>query len=220
MSGKFFLQTLTKFKAAKPESGIGFLCLTAVNWANNLDRHVRSAATFFLLVSTFGSIKHEILWLRQGKIKSLKQSTILKWVGPDREPSKPSKNENREEQARLEEKSQAGTSGPSGSRNFKNFEFKHNPHKPRTWFTGTRSGISVTRPQSTQELNSGHGYITTRKLILCFVSFVWKPSKIICFPRQRLIRNLRGLAKRTGKMQWIKRKGFKNTSHLNLTGKQ
>jgi len=47
--------------------------------------------------------------------EAFKQSTILKWVGPDREPSKPSKNENREEQARLEEKSQAGTSGPQAA---------------------------------------------------------------------------------------------------------
>ena len=42
--------------------------------------------------------------------EAFKQSTLRKWVRPDREPSKPSKNENREEQVGLEKTSQAEVS--------------------------------------------------------------------------------------------------------------
>lgn len=122
---------------------------------------------------------------RKNNQETSKQSTLLRWVRPDREPWK---TENRGEQAVLEETSQesdeqaAGTSNTSNSNhkdlNCRPLQICHQCQKapinrrtlnfPKERLETVRRNVHFNQCGS----NRGHGYIMSRKLTWCYVSLV------------------------------------------------
>ena len=174
---------------------------------------------------------------RKNNQETSKQSTLLRWVRPDREPSK---TENRGEQAVLEETSQESDEQAAGTSNSSNSNINttpqgpelpptpdlpsvsKGPNQPKNFKFPQRTFGNSTKKRSFQpvwfEQRPWLHYVEKTDMVLCFTCV--KAIQIICFPRQKQTHSSLGLGIATGKMQWTKRKGFKNTHSLNLIRKQ
>lgn len=128
---------------------------------------------------------------RKNNQETSKQSTLLRWVRPDREPSK---TENHGEQAVLEETSQESDEQAAGTSNSSNSNINTTPQGPELPPTPDLPSVSkgpnqpknFKFPQRTfgntkkrsfqpvwfEQINRGHGYIMSRKLTWCYVSLV------------------------------------------------
>ena len=125
---------------------------------------------------------------RKNNQETSKQSTLLRWVRPDREPSK---TENHGEQAVLEETSQESDEQAAGTSNSSNSNINTTPQGPELPPTPDLPSVSKGPNQpknfkfpqrtfgNTKKVhfnqcgsNRGHGYIMSRKLTWCYVSLV------------------------------------------------